>query len=103
MKKMLFHIIFSIGGIFLFGPVIMYWFIHGSYKRYMWIISGGFPFNSFGSGPVQLYLYIGLFLTGIILILVGFKHVNKYCKYAAVIVIVLLTILYAISFFPEAY
>lgn len=44
----------SIGSLFILSPFILYWFIHGNYHRYMWLISGPFPFSQLGSGPVQL-------------------------------------------------
>lgn len=53
------------------SPVIMYWFIHGDPERYLWIISGPAPFNSFGSGPFQLYMYACLVISGILLITAG--------------------------------
>ncbi len=95
MKRILSHVIFCLGGIFVFSPVIMYWFIHGSYERYMWIINGSYLFNSLGSGPVQLYLYVGLFLAGIVLTAISFKYVNKYFKYAVLVILLMLIIMSA--------
>ena len=56
------------GLLLVVSPVILYWFIHGDPARYLWIISGPAPFSSFGSGPFQLYLYVGLVITGSLLI-----------------------------------
>ena len=53
------------------SPIILYWFIHGDYDRYIWIINGPFPFNSFGGGPFQLLMYGGLLITGVVLIAVS--------------------------------
>ncbi len=97
LKRILWHVIFCLGSILVFSPVVMYWFIHGSYERYIWIINGSFPFNSFGSGPVQLYLYAGLLLAGLILTAISFKHVNKYLKYAVLIIILLMIFIMSVS------
>jgi hypothetical protein len=32
----------------------------------MWIINGPYPFSSFGGGPAQLFMYVVLFLVGVI-------------------------------------
>lgn len=53
------------------SPIILYWFIHGDYDRYIWIINGPFPLNSFGGGPFQLLIYGGLFIVGVVLIAVS--------------------------------
>lgn len=52
------------GLLLVVSPVILYWFIHGDPDRYLWIISGPAPFDSFGSGPFQLYLYACLVIAG---------------------------------------
>jgi hypothetical protein len=67
-KKVLSNVVLSLGIIVVSSPFILYWFIHGNYERYIWIIRGTFPFNSFGSGPFQLFMYIGLSVIGVILI-----------------------------------
>jgi len=54
-----------------FSPIILYWFIHGDYERYIWIINGPFPFSSFGGGPFQMLIYFSLFITGAVLIIVS--------------------------------
>lgn len=51
----------------LISPVIIYQFIHGDTDRYIWLISGPEPFNKFGGGPYQLYMYLTLVITGIAL------------------------------------
>lgn len=53
-----------IGLFFLSSPLLLYWFIHGDYDRYIWIINGPHPFSSFGGGPFQLWMFIGLMLIG---------------------------------------
>jgi hypothetical protein len=45
--------------------MILYWFIHGNYKRTIWIINGPYPFSHFGGGPFQLFISISLFVIGI--------------------------------------
>ncbi|HHW30083.1 MAG TPA: hypothetical protein GXX20_00165 [Clostridiaceae bacterium] len=67
------------GFIFIISPVIIYWFIHGNYERYIWIINGPYPFSHFGGGPFQLLLFIGLFIVGIGLIVVS-KTLKKKLK-----------------------
>jgi hypothetical protein len=54
-----------------FSPIILYTFIHGDYERYIWIIKGPFPFNSFGGGLFQLLMYVSLFIIGVILIIIS--------------------------------
>ena len=61
----------SIGILTIISPAFLYWFIHGDYDRYIWIINEPFPFGSFGGGPFQLLMYIGLFITGVVLIAVS--------------------------------
>lgn len=59
-------------GVLLFlSPFLLYWFIHGSQERYIWLISGPPPFNSFGGGPFQIYLYVGLVLLGLVFVSAG--------------------------------
>lgn len=53
------------------SPIILYWFIHGNYDRYIWIINGPYPFNGFGGGSFQLLMYSGLLITGILLIAIS--------------------------------
>ncbi|HBC32425.1 MAG TPA: hypothetical protein DC024_14420 [Clostridiales bacterium] len=61
-----------------FSPIILYWFIHGYYERYMWIINGHFPFSSFGGGPFQMLMYVSLFITGVVLIIISLIIKRKY-------------------------
>lgn len=56
--------LFHLGVYFLLSPILLYWFIHGSYERYIWIIHGPHPFSSFGGGPFQLWMFIGLMIIG---------------------------------------
>ena len=42
-----------------------------NYERYRWIINGPYPFGHFGGGPFQLFMYLGLFIVGIILIVIS--------------------------------
>jgi hypothetical protein len=52
------------GVLLLLAPVPLYWFIHGDAERYFWIIQGPAPFSSFGGGPFQLAMYVGLGVLG---------------------------------------
>jgi len=60
------------GVIFLLSPILLYWLVHGSYDRYLWIINGPFPFSHLGSAPFQILVYMGLVAVGILLILISF-------------------------------
>ncbi|NLM46095.1 MAG: AI-2E family transporter [Firmicutes bacterium] len=68
-------------GVFLIvSPALLFWLLHGSTERYSWLISGPYPFNRLGSGPVQFWLSLALLVCGILLLLVaGFlkKHLQK--------------------------
>jgi hypothetical protein len=59
------------GVILTISPLLLYWFIHGNYERYVWIINGPYPFSHFGGGPFQLFMYAGLFAGGIGLVAVS--------------------------------
>lgn len=67
-KLNLSRILLFIGIGISFSSIILYWFIHGDYERYIWIINGPFPFSSFGGRPFQLLMYVGLFILGVTLI-----------------------------------
>ncbi len=54
------------------SPILLYWFINGDYKRYIWIINGPKPFSDLGSGPLQLWLYMFLILLGIVTAIIAF-------------------------------
>lgn len=61
-----------IGILFLSGPFLFYYWLHGNDdERYAGIISGPFPFSHLGSGPVQLWLSVALFGAGILITLLG--------------------------------
>jgi len=83
-KKAIFEIInstlFGLGIIFMFSPFLLNWWIHGSYERYIWIISGPSPYDKFGSVPFQLYMCLGLFSMGVVIFISAFlsrRHYNK--------------------------
>ena len=71
LKIILSNLLLLIGIGICLSPIILYWFIHGNYDRYIWIINGPFPFNSFGGGPFQLLMYGGLLITGLVLIAIS--------------------------------
>lgn len=60
-----------LGWIFVISPIVLLWLIHGSYERYIWIINGPYPLSSFGSGPFQLFISIGLFLIGVLFLIIS--------------------------------
>ncbi|MCA0970813.1 hypothetical protein LCM20_09445 [Halobacillus litoralis] len=64
--KLLSSLFLGLSLLFFLSPVGLYWFIHGDDDRYVWIIKGPYPFSQFGSGPFQLWMGIGLVLTGVI-------------------------------------
>jgi hypothetical protein len=35
-----------LGILFLISPIGLYWFTHGSYERYIWIINQPFPLST---------------------------------------------------------
>lgn len=72
MKKFLLDLFASlllgIGCLALLSPAFFYWWIHGNYERYIWIINGPAPYSSFGGGPYQLFnFFIFPILLGVIL------------------------------------
>lgn len=73
MKKIILDIFSSLllgaGCLALLSPIFFYWWIHGRYERYIWIISGPAPYSSFGGGPYQLFvLFLFPVASGITLI-----------------------------------
>ncbi|MGD9677585.1 MAG: hypothetical protein AB7V16_04335 [Vulcanibacillus sp.] len=71
LKSFLSDLLLGIGFIFTISPILLYWFIHGDYNRYIWIINGPYPFSNFGGGPFQLYMYLSLFIVGVGLIVIS--------------------------------
>jgi len=65
-------VLFGMGIMFIVSPLFLYWWIHGDYDRYLWIIKGPYPYSNFGSALYQLFLYGGLFFAGIMLIIIAF-------------------------------
>jgi hypothetical protein len=61
-------LLLGLGFTLIISPAILYWFIHGNYERYIWIINGPYPFSHFGGGPFQLFISVVLFIVGIGLI-----------------------------------
>lgn len=62
---------FGIGFLLLLAPFIMNWFIHADYERYIWIINGPYPFDHFGSGPVQVWMDFWLIIGALVFIYLG--------------------------------
>ena len=71
LKGFISGLLLGLGLIFIISPAMLYWFIHGNYERYIWIINGPYPFSHFGGGPFQLFMSTGLFIVGIILIAIS--------------------------------
>lgn len=70
-KVFISDLLLGLGFIFIISPAILYWFIHGNYERYIWILNGPYPFSHFGGGPFQLFMSVGLFIVGIGLIVIS--------------------------------
>lgn len=69
--KIISFLFLCFGVLLVVSPVVLNWFIHGDFERYLWIINGPYPFNSFGSGPFQMVMYASLFFVGIVMIVSG--------------------------------
>ncbi|MFA5947845.1 MAG: hypothetical protein WC806_02640 [Candidatus Gracilibacteria bacterium] len=69
--KIISFLLLCFGVLLVVSPVVLYWFIHGDFERYLWIINGSYPFSSFGSGPFQMVVDVCLFFVGIVMILSG--------------------------------
>lgn len=65
-------IVLGIGVLLLASPAALYWWVHGDYDRYLWIIRGPSPYNQLGGGPFQLWTYVLLLILGLVGISVGF-------------------------------
>jgi hypothetical protein len=61
----------GIGLVSLAMPFFLYWLIHGDSDRYIWLINGPSPFDEFGSGPFQVFMYLGFFAMGTGLVSAG--------------------------------
>lgn len=70
-KVLITDLLLGLGFIFIISPAILYWFIHGNYERYIWILNGPYPFSHFGGGPFQLFISIGFFIVGVGLIVIS--------------------------------
>jgi len=57
-------LLIGLGVVVLLLIPTLYWFIHGDYERYIWVIRGPQPFSQFGGGPYQFWLGVCLFVTG---------------------------------------
>ena len=60
-------LLLGLGTILLASPFLLWWWTHGSYERYVWIISGPYPYDNLGGGPFQVMVYSGLFAAGFVL------------------------------------
>lgn len=69
-------LILGLGIIFIISPIALHWWIHGNYDRYIWIIRGPYPYSDLGSRSFQLLISIGLFIIGIIFLMIYFT-LNK--------------------------
>ncbi len=68
-------LLLGLGTILVLSPLFLWWFIHGDYERYMWIINGPYPFSAFGGGPFQLWVGTGLLAAGFLFMILSlFVH-----------------------------
>lgn len=86
-RNIFFSILLSIGMMLLVSPFALYWFIHGDYNRYIWIISGPFPLSYFGGGPFQMAMGLLLFFGGAFLIALYLARNNLRRRILALILI----------------
>jgi len=63
--------VLGLGLLMCVSPLLLWWWIHGSRERYLWIISGPMPYSMLGSGPVQLWAGALLVVGGLVLITLG--------------------------------
>lgn len=54
-------LLLGLGALLLCSPVLLAWWIHGDYERYVWILNG----------PFQLFMYVGLFAAGVVLVVLS--------------------------------
>ena len=78
--EFLLSLLLGIGTLVLISPVLLGWWIHGDYDRYLWIINGPYPYSSFGGGPFQMMMFLGLLLSGIVLMSLYFVLRKSYRK-----------------------
>lgn len=62
--------LYVLAGVFILSPVILYWWIHGDYQRYFWIINQPYPLSHLGSFGYQATLYGTLVFIGVGLLLI---------------------------------
>ncbi len=63
---LLISLLLGLGTIPLASPFLLWW-IHESYERYVWVISGPYSYDNLGGGPFRVMVYSGLFATGFVL------------------------------------
>lgn len=89
-------ILSCIGTILIVLPFVFYRFIHDSFDRYVWIVTGPFPFfSNFGSGPFQMGMYSEFFFIGALLLIAAFgiwkrKKIISTISFALIAIIIAL-------------
>ena len=63
--------VLGLGLVLVAMPFFVNWLIHGDYDRYIWLINGPKPFDSWGGGPYQLWLHVSFFLWGLGMVALG--------------------------------
>lgn len=54
-------------GPLLVFPLVGWWLMNRSYESHLWLISGPAPFDQFGGGPFQMWMYGTSLLLGLLL------------------------------------
>ena len=65
-------LLIGFGVVTAFSPLALYQWIHGNAKRYLWIISGPYPYSHFGGVLFQLWMYASLLAAAVLAIGMGF-------------------------------
>jgi hypothetical protein len=72
MQKYLISNLFFLLALFFFsGNFIFYYWLHGDFERYLWIINQPWPLSHLGGSSVQLLIYIAFTFTALILLATG--------------------------------
>lgn len=69
--KLLAALMLAGSGPFLVFPFVGWWLMTRSYESHLWLISGPAPFDKFGGGPFQMWMYGTSLLLGLLLFATG--------------------------------
>ncbi len=78
MKKYITSILFFITGAFFFAcNFIFYYWLHGDFERYLWIINQPWPLSDLAGSSIQLLIHLTLTLISLIFILLSIYFAKK--------------------------